>query len=490
MHQTAVMSTEKQRPSIELSNQSERTRTVAGLPTRIAITFLTLFVAAGAIYSFLWRSAPVMTSDSRWYMEAAQDLADGSVDQLNNRSPGLPLFLILTGAANHPSRTFWFVSLILHFFVLWLLAQVLYASGFSSRAIILFGVLLLLPPYVENAGYLMGENLTEFTLVVGITSLLWWYKSRRNVFLIVAALAIAYSALVRPTYQVFAFVVTGYFLLLPFFNRQARLRLAEAIKAGAVLVIVSVVILGGYSGLNYYKFGYFGLTPLLGFNLSTKTVPIIERAPDEYANVREVLIKARDESLVQRGKSHTGYQYIWTVGINGVQEQTGLSKAETAKYMQRFNFRLIRSAPMGYLNQVTESLPRYWFPANMELANMDSRVFEAIWTLTHFLIIGLFFLQLIVLGGIGVFQASCRLVSKNNSILSVCTDKLPVIAYSLAAIVLFYTMIITCMFDVGHPRQRTGDALIIFMLFLGVRIWWRSIKEIRTQVGSTWESHA
>jgi hypothetical protein len=84
-------------------------------------------------------------------MEAARDLSDGSVDNLNNRSPGLPLFLILTGATEHSSRTFWFVSLFLHFCGIWLLAQVLYTSRLSVKAIVLFGVVLLLPRQVENA---------------------------------------------------------------------------------------------------------------------------------------------------------------------------------------------------------------------------------------------------------------------------------------------------------------------------------------------------
>jgi len=409
-------------------------------------------------------------------MEAARDLSDGSVDTLNNRSPGFPLFLILTGATEHPTRAFWFLSLILHFSGIWLLAQILHAARLSEKALILVGVLLLLPPQVENAAILMTENLTQFCLILGLTSLIWWFRGRKTSWLIVSAFAIAYSGLVRPTYQLFAFVIAGCFLvirhLLP-----GSFKISEMVKASVILIAATVLIVGGYSSLNYHKFGYFGVTPLLGFNLNSKTVRVIERLPNEYADVRQMLVTARDKQLISPGSSHTGLQYIWSIGIEGVQEKTKLSKAEASKYMLHLNLLLIRKAPLEYLSSVAESMAVYWFPSNKDLANMNSRLLELVWVLVHFVIVGLLALQLLVFGGITVLDISKRIVTRNSkAIIDLSSHKIAVVAYLLSGVTVFYTMLITCMVDIGDPRQRSGDALLVFMLFIGLHIWWRSMR--------------
>jgi hypothetical protein len=350
--------------------------TIAGLPLRIAIIYLALFITATGVYAFLWRGAPFLNiADSPWYMEAARDLSDGSVDNLNNRSPGFPLFLILTGATEHPTRAFWFVSLILHFSGIWLLAQVLHTARLSAKAITLFGVVLLLPPQVENAAILMTENLTQFCLILALTSLIWWCRQRKTIWLIVSALAIAYGGLVRPTYQMLAFVIVGCLLLIRRLHLSS-FRISEMVKASVILVAATVLIIGGYSSLNYYKFGYFGVTPLLGFNLSSKTVRVVERLPDQYADVREMLVSTRDKQLTARDSSHTGLQYIWSVGIEGIQEKTNLSKGDASKYMLRLNVLLIRKAPLEYLLAVMQSMATYWFPSNKEPADMNSRLLQ------------------------------------------------------------------------------------------------------------------
>jgi 4-amino-4-deoxy-L-arabinose transferase-like glycosyltransferase len=452
--------------------------TIAGLPARIAIVYLVLFITATGLYTFLWPRAPYINiGDSAWYMEAARDLSDGSVDNLNNRSPGLPLFLILTGATEHSTRTFWFASLFLHFCGIWLLAQVLYTARLSEKAIISFGVLLLLPRQVENAAILMTENLTQFLLILALTSLIRWFRQGKSRWVIVSALAIAYAGLVRPTYQLFALIIAGCLLLISLLH-LTNFQLSKLVKASLILVTASVLIIGGYSSLNYYKFGYFGLTPLLGFNLSSKTVRVVERLPDEYADVREMLVSERDKHLISRGNSHTGRIYIWYVGIEGIQEKTKLSKAEASKYMLRLNLLLIRKAPFEYLMAVGESMVGYWFPNDEGLANMNSRVLQSVWALFHFIMVGLFALQLLVLGGIAIFQTSKRLVAtEGKQIIDCSLYRIPVIAYSLSGITLFYTMLITCMVDVGYPRQRSGDALLVLMSFIGFHIWWRSLRD-------------
>src|SRR5688500_10245276 len=97
---------------VNLSSTRQMSGTVAGLPVRTAIVYASLFVIALWIYSALWSRAPMMVPDSPGYLRTAQALADFHIDQLQDRAPGYPLLLALTGASRYP-RVLFFVSLLL-----------------------------------------------------------------------------------------------------------------------------------------------------------------------------------------------------------------------------------------------------------------------------------------------------------------------------------------------------------------------------------------
>ena len=103
--------------------------TVAGLPLRVAVMYVTLFVIAFWVYATLWPSAPITVSDTGSYLRAAQDLSDFRINELHDRAPGYPLLLLLTASSKSPNRALLFLSLSLHFASIWLLAGLLYRAG-------------------------------------------------------------------------------------------------------------------------------------------------------------------------------------------------------------------------------------------------------------------------------------------------------------------------------------------------------------------------
>ena len=137
------------------SETGQKTYTVAGLPLSTALVFATLFVVAFWFYGAVWSGAPFTAPDSQSYIRVAQDLSDFHVDQLNVRPPGYPLLLVLTGTG----RPLFYTSLALHFASIWLLSAVLYTMGLTRGWLVLFALLLLLPPYVEYAAYILDREL-------------------------------------------------------------------------------------------------------------------------------------------------------------------------------------------------------------------------------------------------------------------------------------------------------------------------------------------
>ena len=416
-----------------------------------------------------------MVPDSGSYLKTAQNLSDFHIDQLQERAPGYPLFLLLTESSRSPSRLLFFASLSLHFLSIWMLGAVLSRFGLRRNFVILFGMILLLPPYVEYAGYVISENLAEAMLVAGFASFVFWLLSKRVIWIFLSALTVAYAALTRPTYELLAVVMAGYILVTALASQWTRLRWKEAVSASLLLVFGSILVLGGYSYVSYRSVGYFGVArPQLGQHLTQKTFRVLERLPDEYADVRETLIKARNFQ-VTNAQHHTGYDYILAT-IPELTRVTGLQKAELSEYLLRLNLVLIQKAPLEYLQEVAWAFGSYWFPSSEQLANMNSLFLQFVWAAVHFFLIGGFFLNLLLLVGAAIYIKMCvRSLPSDDQVLPKLEGvQLSGFTYGMAGTIVIYTAAITCLIQEGLPRYRLPtDALIVFMFFLGAHLWYR-----------------
>jgi hypothetical protein len=463
---------------------------VAGLPVRTAAVYALLFAVALCFYSVVWSSAPITESDTGGYFRVAQDLSDLHIHQLHYRTPGYPLLLVLTGASRSPNRTLFFASLLLHFSSIWLLGIVLYRAGLTEMRLNLFSLILLLPPFVEPAGYVLAENLAEAMLVAAFVSFIFWHLNKRIIWILISAASIGYAALTRPTYQLLALAVTAWLVMARFLLPRAASRWRDVVQASLIVISGSILIVGGYAYFNYRSFGCFCITPILGMSLTQKTLHVIERLPDEYGAIREILIRARNAELLVSGG--TVLDYI-PKAVPELTRITGFDRAQLSNYMLKLNLLLIRKAPLTYLLEVIRAFGSYWFPASGELANLRSRFVQLLWAVLHFVLMGGFAFNLILLIGATTYIKRCRrFVKPRTSILN--GEGRPIhfqaFLYGLAGTIVIYTAAISCLIDAGDPRHRVPtDVMIIFMLFLGTHLWRRlvdlsrSVLE-RTQVGT------
>jgi hypothetical protein len=125
----------------------------------------------------------------------------------------------------------------------------------------------------------------------------------------------------------------------------------------------------------------------------------------------------------------------------------------------------------------------YWFPPATPLASMHSSLLRWLWAALHAVVVGFFFLQLVVLAGVGAFETSRRMAgaaAREAAPWSSAT-LVQASAYLLAGSIVIYTMLITCAIDIGDPRQRRPtDVLVVFMCFLGAHVWRRSLAGMGT----------
>jgi hypothetical protein len=444
-----------------------------GLPRRTAIACVAITLLAFRIYAIVWPSAPLVMSDSRQYMEVAADIRTGHLE-LHDRSPGYPLILALTGSTDTGTRSLFYVSLFLHGLSVWLLLVLLHAAGLGERSLVLFATLAWLPLYAETAGYVLTETLAQCVLVAGLAAVVWFFSRWSALGLVAASLAFPASAIVRPVYGAVGGLLGVALTLWPyvFGYRDAHMRRALR-TAGTGLLLGNLLIVGAFAWFNERRFGFFGIVPTLGFNLTTKTILFVEQLPQQYAAVREVLIRERAAEVVRRGGFHDGSQTVWNARP-ALTAATGLSTPKLSAYLVRADLELIRHAPVPYIRDVARSAGTYWLPADDLLADFHSAIARAAWLLVHSSVVALWWLQMVTLVGAIVFDLSRRISGGPFPRLLPQLSATPtaVTSYLVAGFLVLYTMVVTCLIDIGEPRQRRPtDLLIVFMCVLGVHVW-------------------
>ena len=111
----------------EMISQEQRSKS-------IAISLSMIFLISLVVYLIVWKNAPYLTFDSLSYMRVAQDLQDGRLDHLHDRTLGYPLILLITQSTDHPSRSLFVFQLLLHFAAVSMVVSALYQHGFSKKA--------------------------------------------------------------------------------------------------------------------------------------------------------------------------------------------------------------------------------------------------------------------------------------------------------------------------------------------------------------------
>lgn len=400
----------------------------------------------GVAYPMWWTSPPVTTPDAPGYLTVAQDLEEhGSLTQLHFRAPGYPALLVLTGSTHSLQRVLFYVMLALYFASTVLLLDILRRFQCPGWALTLTCLILLSPPFVEPTILYHTEIPTAFFLVGS----LWLIVSNLPAWLsgTLAGVLVGLAALTRPVYQVFALPLCLFLAV----NRQ--------VGKSLLLLFMALLIVGGFATYNLWNFGYFGITPAIGWNLSTKTARFVERNAD--ARTRAILLEGRDAALLQDG-AHDAVMYIWKVDKNKLSQATGLHGTELDSYMLKLNLQLIQASPIGYVTEVGISLVNYWLPVSGPFANNNSRMMQTLWSIMHLVLVAVFFTTLLAVLGTALTQKLRLPFDAQASV------------YYLGLLYLFYTAIISSTLDTGSPRYRIPtDGILLATTVFGIAIWRR-----------------
>ena len=435
--------------------------------SKLIALVITLIVPA-LVYWQLWGFAR-LTADTGGYLANVRDILSLRLPSDMHRAPLGSFAALLTGVTAREESTHWLllVQLLMHGCAVIIISWILLDLDLPVVAAAGAAVLLWLPPYVDHSGFVLSESSAEFFLAVALVAIYLLLTKRAIWALWLAGIFCALAALARPTFQALSPLLLIVLLAVLAPQGLKKLSLARSLKVAVGLLVPFLALVVGWSSLNYLRFGYFGLTYLFGFNLSTRTVRVIERLPDSSADIRDTLIKYRDRALLGRGGSHSGLMYIWKARRE-LQEVTGTNRFELSKQMERINYWLILHAPLEYLAAVGRASVAFWFPTASNLCFGRSKLLQLIWSALQLLVNAVFLLSPLVIA----FKLGLVLPSHIPKQKERLCRMLVLISFTIIA----YNWLISCAFEVGNPRYRSPtDFLVVLVLmiiaFSGARSW-------------------
>jgi len=331
----------------------------------------------------------------------------------------------------------------------------------------------------------MSENFTTFTLVIGFVFFIKGFLSKNNIYLILSGLFWGFSALIRPTFQLLVFpILLVIFLYLFIYEKKGiGLTIINTIKQSIFLLIGFIFLIVLNSSFNHIYFNYFGVTPMLGVTLSTRTVYFVEDLPDNYKKERHVLVKLRDRSLV-RGSSHTGLVSI-DVAIPELMDSTKLNFGQLSKHLEKINLLLIINSPMKYLKSVGIAGVTYWFPFTTKMV-VTNIVIEYLNIIVWGILVFLFFLQFMFIAVLFISLMFPIDFIRKDFLLFLYSHKKYILSLLVINAIIFYNFFVTIFFNVGEPRHRSPtDIFIVMSIFLVSNIFMKfrnHLKNKRSEV--------
>jgi hypothetical protein len=223
-----------------------------------------------------------------------------------------------------------------------------------------------------------------------------------------------------------------------------------------------IILLGGWSLFNRVTVDYFGTTTLLGYNLTQHTGELMEDAPVEYAGIRDIFLRYRNQRISLSGSP----AFAVFDAREEMMRTTGTSVAGLSKLLTGLGLRLIVRHPFAYLRSVAVSwwdfwsVPLYWDRYAISPLKAG-RILETLWGWQKYVIFGL---RLAFLGT--VLARTVHLLRRRGSLLRM--DSAPAI-WILGTVVMLGSLVQACLESGENARYSLPfQSLMITYLVLAI----------------------
>jgi hypothetical protein len=320
-----------------------------------AKSLIALFIVCALIRVGHWSVGSVkLYPDSNEYLAVARALATGDFDgYTGERPPGYPLFLLICRTDIH---LVWWIQSILGIATSLVLFLIVYEHTRNELLSLISG---LVPSLSVNTllfeSAILSETLSTFLLIMILWVLLRIVRNDNGSVIPYASLGIlvAMSCLTRPIFLYLPLFLTVFFVLCWGFRLLSTRRAPLLLAVFLIPVLVSV---GGWSAFNKSKVDYFGITTLLGYNLTQHSIRAIDDAPDDFDTLKQILLKTRREHEIR----HESLAFSAFQARKEMMNATGLTVSGLSRRLTALAFCVFVRHPFVYAASVLKSWESFW----------------------------------------------------------------------------------------------------------------------------------
>lgn len=363
----------------------------------------------------------IFSPDSYGYTDLGRKMVDLNLkDYIGERTPGYPLFIILTCGKYELLAC---LQILMDIAVAYFTYDII--KRHNKKAALIFayfcGTLLNL---IFNSYHIHTETATLF-----FTTLSIWMCYKYDIIknkgsykvTVITSLCLMMTFLIRPMF-IYITPILATFML---FNVSKHLIKPQLLK---ILIILSFPFISyfGWSTLNYYNHQWFTVTTFYGVNLAQNSVTFIDKLPDEHKEIKETYQKHINliPSMLN-GDYHyylsnptTANSYnrlikeqnfdalealtIWRA-FGEIMEKKDMTKVELSHHLVGVCKQLIIDNPTPYSKQVLENWISFWSHSKPPVRNENCRnnipkkLINILWTIQKVFIITLTILLIPIL---------------------------------------------------------------------------------------------
>ena len=329
---------------------------------------------------------PLLSPDSHGYLLLAREIADRDLSPDSGlRTPMYPLFVMIFGRDPFAVRLAQMgLGLLLTALLFWLGRRMTGSDLIATIAGAGYG-LSFSQLFFENS--ILTETLTTLGVTISVLALLRVFDRLEQGdspagWVTFMGLTGAVTALVRPSFVFLpallaaALLLKGYWVetnrstgrkanqitrQIPLATEGQKLpslpgtHLARVRRLIGLLIpalLPALILIGGWSAVNYARFGYFSPSTISGYTLTDHSVGFIEYAPDRYATIRDTYLDLRRQFGVQ-------YVSVWH-GVEPLKEALGLTTEQLSRVLMQMSLDLFARQPLRYAQSVWISWVQFW----------------------------------------------------------------------------------------------------------------------------------
>lgn len=433
---------------------------------------LGLTLAAGfAVYSLWWPEAPVSTPDTPGYQQLARDLGAGTLSRFHQRTPGYPLILLWTGSTTHLTRSLFWVSLAGQLLVAVLVVILLADLGVPRGPILAVFGWALAPPSIAPSAFATTETTAALCVTAATAALFSWTRTLRWSRLVVFALLAAAASFVRPTFQAMVPAVALALLAGLWGGWTGNLRLGRLLLGMGAAGALTLVALAAYSSWNDRCFGKFAPSSMLTYALSSKVDTVLEFLPDEFAELRSILVSHRDALITTPYSPHLGHDYLYRAWPDLLRLYGG-DELRALDAVREASIHLILAKPITYVHESAKLFASFWMPNDYDLPGLRSGPGRVLSALAQGFMSGLFLLQAVVVGGLLLGFLAAQVATGRGVAWPSGREHSLAGAYLVTLSLVVSTMLISCFLGTGLNRYRVPvEPLMWVNLAVGWTLW-------------------